>query len=93
MLGICVYKAFAKYVHGFTHPIMQIANISNILQRTATAADGSSPFWMKRKKWEESTSRLLNQLAISERIELRPRELMDSLIHGKPVVKRLFGPR
>jgi ATP-binding cassette subfamily B protein len=32
-------QAFIQYVRSFTHPITQIANISNILQQTAAAAE------------------------------------------------------
>jgi len=32
-------QAFIQYVNNFTQPIMQIANISNVLQRTAAAAE------------------------------------------------------
>ena len=32
-------QAFIQYVRNFTHPIQQIANISNVLQQTAAAAE------------------------------------------------------
>ena len=32
-------QAFLQYVRNFTHPIQQIANISNVLQQTAAAAE------------------------------------------------------
>ncbi|MBN2073437.1 MAG: ABC transporter ATP-binding protein [Actinobacteria bacterium] len=39
MLAVGDILAFILYVRSFTHPISQIANISNILQQTAAAAE------------------------------------------------------
>ncbi|MDP2844222.1 MAG: ABC transporter ATP-binding protein, partial [Acetobacterium sp.] len=38
-LSVGDIQAFIQYVRQFTHPIMQIANISNILQQTTAAAE------------------------------------------------------
>ena len=42
-------QAFTQYVRNFTQPITQIANIPNVLQQTAAAAERVFAFWMRRK--------------------------------------------
>jgi ATP-binding cassette subfamily B protein len=39
MLSIGGIQAFLQYIHSFNHPLTNIANISNILQQTAAAAE------------------------------------------------------
>ena len=44
-------QAFIQYVRSFTQPIQQIANISNVLQQTAAAAERAClSFWTRRRK-------------------------------------------
>ncbi len=43
-------QAFTQYVRQFTQPINQIANISNVLQMTAAAAERVFAFWRKKRK-------------------------------------------
>ncbi|TFG83231.1 MAG: ABC transporter ATP-binding protein [Spirochaetales bacterium] len=47
-------QAFIQYVRNFTQPIMQIANISNVLQQTAAAAERVFSFLDEKQEIEET---------------------------------------
>jgi ATP-binding cassette subfamily B multidrug efflux pump len=47
-------QAFLQYVRSFTQPIMQIANISNVLQQTAAAAERIFAFMAEDEEIPES---------------------------------------
>lgn len=49
-------QAFIQYVRNFTHPIQQIANISNILQQTAAAAERVYEFLDEQEEIPESST-------------------------------------
>jgi ATP-binding cassette subfamily B protein len=49
-------QAFIQYVRSFTQPITQLANISNILQQTAAAAERVFEFLAEAEEVAESTS-------------------------------------
>lgn len=48
-------QAFIQYVRSFTQPIMQIANISNVLQQTAAAAERVFEFLEEAEEVPETT--------------------------------------
>ncbi len=52
-------QAFIQYVRSFTQPITQIANISNILQQTAAAAERVFEFLAEEEEVPESTHPIL----------------------------------
>ena len=55
-------QAFIQYVRSFTHPITQIANISNVLQQTAAAAERVFEFLEEQEENpEEADALLLNK--------------------------------
>ncbi|MCZ2288005.1 MAG: ABC transporter ATP-binding protein/permease, partial [Anaerolineales bacterium] len=49
-------QAFIQYVRSFTQPIMQLANISNILQQTAAAAERVFEFLEEEEETPDSAS-------------------------------------
>ncbi len=49
-------QAFIQYVRSFTHPITQVANISNVLQQTAAAAERVFEFLAEGEEVEEKTN-------------------------------------
>ena len=48
--------AFLQYIRGFTQPITQIANISNVLQQTAAAAERVFEFLAEEEEIPETTN-------------------------------------
>jgi ATP-binding cassette, subfamily B, multidrug efflux pump len=55
MITIGDIQAFIQYVRGFTQPISQIANISNILQQTAAAAERVFEFLAEEEEVADTT--------------------------------------
>jgi ATP-binding cassette subfamily B protein len=51
-------QAFIQYVRSFTQPIMQLANISNVLQQTAAAAERVFEFLEEDEEVEETAEPL-----------------------------------
>lgn len=51
-------QAFIHYVRNFTQPLMQIANISNVLQQTAAAAERVFAFLEEEQEIEEAAQPL-----------------------------------
>ncbi len=49
-------QAFIQYVRSFTQPITQLANISNVLQQTAAAAERVFEFLEEAEEVEETTT-------------------------------------
>ncbi len=49
-------QAFIQYVRSFTHPITQLANISNILQQTAACAERVFEFLAEEEEVPETSS-------------------------------------
>ena len=47
-------QAFIQYVHSFTQPLMQLANISNVLQQTAAAAERVFEFLEEAEEVKET---------------------------------------
>jgi ATP-binding cassette subfamily B protein len=56
MVTVGDIQAFIQYVRGFTQPISQIANISNVLQQTAAAAERVFEFLNEPEESPETTS-------------------------------------
>ncbi|RKD23142.1 multidrug ABC transporter ATP-binding protein [Ammoniphilus oxalaticus] len=54
-------QAFIQYVRSFTHPVTQIANISNVLQQTAAAAERVFEFLAEEEEVEEAAEALTVQ--------------------------------
>ncbi|MTI47078.1 ABC transporter ATP-binding protein [Sporosalibacterium faouarense] len=54
-------QAFIQYVRSFTQPITQIANISNILQQTAAAAERVFEFLEEEEEVPETSSPVKNK--------------------------------
>jgi ATP-binding cassette subfamily B multidrug efflux pump len=54
-IGVGDILAFIQYVRAFTQPIMQVANIANILQSTAAAAERVFEFLEESEEVTEST--------------------------------------
>jgi ATP-binding cassette subfamily B multidrug efflux pump len=52
-------QAFIQYVQSFTQPIMQIANISNVLQQTAAAAERVFEFLEEEEEISETDDPIL----------------------------------
>ena len=51
-------QAFVQYVRSYTQPITQIANISNVLQQTAAAAERVFEFLEEKQEPEEARDAL-----------------------------------
>jgi ATP-binding cassette subfamily B protein len=60
MITVGDIQAFIQYVRGFTQPISQIANISNVLQQTAAAAERVFEFLAEEEEAPETASPLTN---------------------------------
>ena len=43
-------QAFIQYVRSFNQPVSQVANVANLLQSTAAAAERFSNFWMRKRR-------------------------------------------
>lgn len=56
MITVGDIQAFIQYVRGFTQPISQIANISNVLQQTAAAAERVFEFLAEEEEAPETAS-------------------------------------
>jgi ATP-binding cassette subfamily B multidrug efflux pump len=61
-------QAFIQYVRSFTQPITQIANISNVLQQTAAAAERVFEFLAEKEEVAEA-EKSLQLLAVAGRVE------------------------
>ena len=59
-------QAFIQYVRNFTQPIQQIANISNVLQQTAAAAERVFEFLAEEEEVEDSQNALDKDLINGE---------------------------
>lgn len=59
-------QAFIQYVRQFTQPINQIANISNVLQQTAAAAERVFDFLEEKEETEDPTAPLSPDLIQGE---------------------------
>ena len=77
-------QAFIQYVRNFTHPIQQIANISNILQQTAAAAERVYEFLDEQEEIPESSTPVeLSQ--IQGQVEFR--NIRFGYDKDKPIIK------
>ncbi len=63
-------QAFIQYVRSFTQPIMQLANISNVLQQTAAAAERVFEFLHEEEEVPE-TENPVQLTAVEGRVEFR----------------------
>jgi ATP-binding cassette subfamily B protein len=54
-IGVGDIQAFIQYVRTFTQPIAQLANVSNVLQRTAAAAERVFEFIEEQEEVAETT--------------------------------------
>jgi ATP-binding cassette subfamily B protein len=63
-------QAFIQYVRSFTQPIMQLANISNILQQTAAAAERVFEFLNEEEEIPE-TENPVRPTAVEGRVEFQ----------------------
>ncbi|AEJ18468.1 ABC transporter ATP-binding protein [Gracilinema caldarium] len=77
-------QAFIQYVRNFTQPIQQIANISNILQQTAAAAERVYEFLDE----EEETLETEHPVSLTEiRGEVEFRTIRFGYSKDKPIIK------
>ena len=77
-------QAFIQYVRNFTHPIQQIANISNILQQTAAAAERVYEFLDEQEEIPESSTPVeLSQI----RGQVEFRNVRFGYDKDKPIIK------
>ncbi|MGA2820833.1 MAG: ABC transporter ATP-binding protein [Anaerolineales bacterium] len=63
-------QAFIQYVRSFTQPIMQLANISNVLQQTAAAAERVFEF-LNEEEEVPDTENPVQLTALEGRVEFR----------------------
>ncbi len=63
-------QAFIQYVHSFTYPIAQLANISNVLQQTAASAERVFEFLDEEEEIPE-TSNPVTLKEVKGRVEFR----------------------
>lgn len=62
-------QAFIQYVRSFTHPVQTVANISNILQQTAAAAERVFEFLAEEEEVQEQENALNVDIKGSVRFE------------------------
>jgi ATP-binding cassette, subfamily B, multidrug efflux pump len=77
-------QAFIQYINNFTRPIMSIANISNILQQTAAAAERVFEFLEEREE-DRETEKQANFETVSTSVEFR--NVNFAYKAGEPVIK------
>lgn len=77
-------QAFIQYVRNFTHPIQQIANISNILQQTAAAAERVYEFLDEREEISEADT-TVELSEVKGRVEFR--NVHFGYDKDKPIIK------
>ncbi len=84
MVTVGDIQAFLQYVRSFTQPITQVANISNVLQQTAAAAERIFAFLASE---EEEKEELLKGVApaISGKVEFR--HVRFGYLSGQPIIK------
>ncbi len=69
-LAIGDIQAFIQYVHSFTHPITQLANISNVLQQMAAAAERVLEFLAEEEE-PPDTEQPVHLEEVEGRVEFR----------------------
>jgi ATP-binding cassette subfamily B protein len=77
-------QAFIQYINHFTQPIMQIANISNVLQQTAAAAERVFEFLDEKQEIAE-TENSVKAGVISGQVEFK--NVQFGYDPAKPVIK------
>ncbi len=77
-------QAFIQYVRNFTQPITQLANISNVLQQTAAAAERIFEFLDEEEELPE-TENPVKLKDISGKVEFK--NIHFGYMPGKPVIK------
>ncbi|MCX8012740.1 MAG: ABC transporter ATP-binding protein/permease, partial [Rectinema sp.] len=77
-------QAFLQYVRSFTQPITQVANISNVLQQTAAAAERIFEFLASSEEDEEHPQEKI-PVSIQGRVEFR--NVHFGYVPGQPVLK------
>jgi ATP-binding cassette subfamily B multidrug efflux pump len=73
-------QAFIQYVRSFTQPITQLANISNVLQQTAAAAERVFEFLDGRGRNARSQTRQTRKVTGSRGVQGRPLRLQPDKI-------------
>jgi len=78
-------QAFIQYVRSFTQPITQLANISNILQQTAAAAERVFEFLAEAEEPPDTVDQPVELEKVQGQVEFR--DVRFSYLPGKPVIK------
>jgi len=76
-------QAFIQYVHSFTQPITQLANISNVLQQTVAAAERVLEFLAA----EEEAPDIEQPVRLEVKGQVEFHNVHFSYIPGKPVIR------
>ncbi len=77
-------QAFLQYVRSFTRPIQQVANITNVLQQTAAAAERVFEFLEEEEETPDPARPVVLE-KVEGRVEFR--DVWFSYVPGKPVIK------
>ena len=78
-------QAFIQYVRSFTQPITQLANISNILQQLAAAAERVFEFLAEAEEPPDTVDQPVQLEKVEGRVEFH--KVHFSYVPGKPVIK------
>ncbi len=86
MVTVGDIQAFLQYVRSFTQPITQVANISNVLQQTAAAAERIFEFLAREEESPDSeASATLVPARIEGKVEFR--HVHFGYVPGEPIIK------
>ncbi len=84
MVTVGDIQAFLQYVRSFTQPITQVANISNVLQQTAAAAERIFDFLaFEEEKQDEAAGAV--SMAVEGKVEFR--HLRFGYVQDQPIIK------
>jgi len=83
-IGIGDIQAFIQYMNQFTQPILQTANVANVLQVTAAAAERVFDFL---EEPEESPDTIMEKLPSSIKGAVRFKDVNFSYIAGTPIIQ------
>jgi len=84
MVTVGDIQAFLQYVRSFTQPVTQVANISNVLQQTAAAAERIFDFLAsEEEKQDEAAAEVPRE--IEGRVEFR--HVHFGYVQGQPIIK------
>jgi ATP-binding cassette subfamily B protein len=84
MVTVGDIQAFLQYVRSFTQPVTQVANISNVLQQTAAAAERIFDFLAsEEEKQDEAAAEVPRE--IEGRVEFR--HVHFGYVQGQPIIR------